>query len=104
MTIRNLMKSIGWRVLDCYIHVVLFAAVLLLLCLIGQGTYLIMARMATFTPDPWVGYAAKAFRIIIFVSSAVIFVVTSTIVKYKLFRGAHDDVNRYFDTRRILTK
>lgn len=92
-------KSIGRRVLRCYLLIVLYAVISALMCLIGQGLYLLVIQLAHLVTEPWLSRAAYVFRMIITLFAVAIFVTVSTISKWRLFWDVHRDINQYLCER-----
>jgi len=95
MPIFNLVKAIGRRAIHCYLLIALYAGLSLLLCAIGQCLYFLMIQFAYLTTDPWFSHSASVIRMTIILFAAAMFVANSTIFKFRLFRGALQDLNKY---------
>lgn len=97
MTICDLVTSIGRRLLSCHLRLAIFTFLSLVLCLISQWFYLLFVQIASYVSEPWLAYSFHIFRTILFVFSATVFFVSFAFLEYGLFRGAHEDIDQYFD-------
>lgn len=98
MTIYALMKSISTRLVRCHVDIAYFACIATFMCLMGQGVYMLTAPIAHFMSDPWFGYAAHAFRIILFTTAAVMFFTVFVLIEARFFRCVWRDAYQYFNT------
>lgn len=96
MTIYDLMKSIGARFMRCHLDIVCWVAISLLLCLIGQGLYMVTAMIASWMPDPFFGYVADAYRVVIFAFAVILIFMGFALFEYRFFRDAYRDARQFF--------
>lgn len=99
MTIYDLIKSIGTRLVRSHLHIAWWACISLVLCLMGQGLYLLTALIATTLTDPWFGFAAQSYRFILFATAVVLLCIGFVVFEYRFFRGTCHDIHQYFATR-----
>ena len=92
MTSYKFLSSIGRRFIRCCLYIGLLAGLFLAAALISRVFYLTVNGIAHVASEHWLRYAAHTFRILFTGCAAVAFAVASTLCKYKLFHGAHQDV------------